>query len=181
MQQLQKLQFVGHAPRVYEDLMQVLKFTEWGDSNQISLKHRPGAVDQWKDGIGSLYNKETKSDIAKESEFTEYNDLLPNYTKSLLIEFSKFIGKDLGRVRFMRQEPKRGLSVHKDTSIRYHLVLSTNQNAFFGFKTGNAAIPAVCYHIPADNQFYQVDTTKEHFVYNGGWEERIHLVICPAS
>jgi hypothetical protein len=32
-------------------------------------------------------------------------------------------------------------------------------------------------HLPKDGYFYCVDTTQEHFVYNGGKEERIHLVI----
>jgi len=41
-------------------------------------------------------------------------------------------------------------------------------------------LSAKCYNIPADGSFYRVDTTKEHFVYNGGWEPRIHLVICSA-
>jgi hypothetical protein len=42
-------------------------------------------------------------------------------------------------------------------------------------------VSAKCYHIPADGYFYKVDTTKDHFVYNGGWEPRIHLVICEAE
>ena len=76
----------------------------------------------------------------------------------------------------MLLEPKKGLSIHKDFDFRYHLVLNTNANALFG-ETMQGDVKAVCYHIPADGHVYKVDTTREHFVYNGGWEDRIHLVI----
>ena len=79
----------------------------------------------------------------------------------------------------MRLLPKTGLSVHSDTSERYHLVIKTNKDAFIAQTMNNIGIAAVCYHIPADTTFYKVDTTKKHFVYNGGNEERIHLVISP--
>jgi hypothetical protein len=37
---------------------------------------------------------------------------------------------------------------------------------------------SVCYHLPADGIWYKVDTREVHWVYNGGEEERIHLVVC---
>jgi hypothetical protein len=76
----------------------------------------------------------------------------------------------------MRLMPKTGLSVHADSSVRYHFVLKTNPHAYIAhtFQAG-----ALCFHIPADDTFYKVDTTKHHFVYNGGHEPRIHLVVCP--
>jgi len=177
--QIEKLAFTGDVEQVKRDLDAVLQMTGWGNYNQISLTHRPGAIDPWTDGLGSLYDKVNKVDIAHEADFTEYNALLPEYTKTLLQYVSKQMNFELGRVRFMKQESKRGLSVHSDTSRRYHLVLQTNPNAFFGFTTARTGITALCYHLPCDGNFYSVDTTKEHFVYNGGWEERIHLVICP--
>ena len=80
----------------------------------------------------------------------------------------------------MRLMPKTGLTVHADFEMRYHYALVTNPNAFFGEKGGENDVAATCYHIPADGNFYRVDTTRHHFVYNGGWEPRIHLVICRA-
>jgi photosystem II stability/assembly factor-like uncharacterized protein len=87
----------------------------------------------------------------------------------------------LGRVRIMRLMPKRGLTVHRDTSVRYHLVLKTNIDSFFGFRDflNKDGAVAKCYHMPANGYFYKVDTTKFHFVYNGGKTERIHIVIVP--
>lgn len=177
---ISKLPFTADLEQVKKDLATVLTYTEWGADNQISLKHRPGAIDTWKDGIGSLYNKNTQTDTAQEAEFTEYNAQLPEYTLNLLKEFSQTQGFNLGRVRYMKQLSKRGLSVHKDTSKRYHLVIQTNEFAYFGFGLDKGPVKAFCYHIPADGNFYIADTTKQHFVYNGGWDDRVHLVICPA-
>jgi hypothetical protein len=74
------------------------------------------------------------------------------------------------------------LSVHKDKEIRYHLVLKTNNNSYICQHINasqNSLNPiAVCYHIPKDGNWYKVDTKRNHWVYNGGNEERIHLVVC---
>ena len=31
-------------------------------------------------------------------------------------------------------------------------------------------------HLPADGNYYEIDTTQEHTAVNGSWENRIHLV-----
>jgi hypothetical protein len=77
--------------------------------------------------------------------------------------------------------PKSGLSVHPDFEHRYHLSIVTNKYSYFGEHVGETDVSAKCYHIPSDGYFYKVDTTREHFVYNGGWEPRIHLVLCEAK
>ena len=48
---------------------------------------------------------------------------------------------------------------------------NTNNDEYLGIK-------ANCYHLPMDGQWYKVDTTKTHWVYNGGDSPRIHLVVC---
>lgn len=158
---------------------EIFAMTKWGVENQIGLSYRKGAADIWKDCIGSLYNRETGIDIADERDFTELNSKIPVYLKTKLEELATIENIKLGRIRFMRLMPKAGLTVHTDTSVRYHFVLKTNPNAYIAhtFNAGN--ISALCFHMPADGNFYKVDTTKPHFVYNGGQEERIHLVICP--
>lgn len=143
-------------------------------SNQIGLNHRPGAENQFLDNVGSLMAQT----IAKETDFTEYNDLLGETTKRALNTLSESEGVKFGRIRYMLLPEKSGLTVHTDTEIRYHYVLETNSNAFFGEKVNDSEITARCYHIPADGYFYKVDTTRPHFVYNGSREPRIHLVIC---
>ena len=49
------------------------------------------------------------------------------------------------------------------------------------FKTNNTeqlSVVGECYHIPADGQWYHVNTVKTHWVYNGGSTPRIHIVVC---
>lgn len=178
---IEKLNFNVDLDQMRKDLTRVLNLTDW-TSNQIGLSHRtPPQSDTWKDCVGSLYDRENNVELVSESEFTEINTLTPEYTKHILEQLSDKEHIKLGRVRFMRLLPKTGLSVHKDNSIRYHLVLETNQYAYVAQGLEQLSLRAVCHHIPADGHFYKVDTTKEHFVYNGGKTERIHLVICPRT
>ena len=148
--------------------------------NQIGLRCRPTSADPYLDASGGLYDKTKHKFIAKESDFSEFNDLVNPYTKSKLTELAEIEKINLGRVRYMRLMPKTGLSIHHDWEVRYHYVLHTNEHSLFGEYNNNSDTKALCYHIPADSYFYKVDTTRDHFVYNGGWEPRIHLVVCAA-
>ncbi len=177
---IEKVNLTADLNEVNRDLEHILTLTSWGVENQIVLTHRKIVQgDIWKDCVGSLYNREAGEDIANEYEFTEINSAIPKYLLDKIQELAVVENFKLGRVRLMRLPSKAGLTVHADTSVRYHLVLQTNSNAYMAqvFRAGN--IGAVCFHMPADGYFYKVDTTKHHFVYNGGLDPRIHLVICP--
>lgn len=170
---------------VQKELDDLLKQNPWPEErfdigapgDQISVTHRPGAEDIWTDGEGSLYNPQTKTFIAKESDFSEYNPYLGKYTKKMIEQLASDEGTAFGRIRFMKAKSKRGLSIHRDLEPRYHLVIQTNPGALFGEYHGIDGVAATCYHLPANGYFYKVDTTREHFIYNGGWEDRIHLVL----
>jgi len=178
---IEKLNLKVDTDQVQSDLAAILNLTDW-TGNQIGLIHRVlPKTDIWKDCIGSLYDREKGIELVTESEFTELNKQIPEYLKNILEQLANIENIKLGRVRFMRLLPNRGLSVHKDTSVRYHLVLETNQYSYIAQGLDQSGIRAVCHHIPADGYFYKVDTTKEHFVYNGGKTDRIHLVICPRA
>lgn len=187
---IEKLNFTADTATMLLDLSTTLNSVEWPittildngryyGANQIGLKHRIGAVYPWYDANGTLYDTKRQQFFAKESDFTEWNDV-GEYTKQKILELSDQIKIKFGRVRFMRLLPKTGLSVHADLEPRYHFVLNTNQYAYFGLSEPDGDITARCYHIPADGHFYKVDTLKNHFVYNGGPEPRIHLVLAEA-
>ena len=173
---IKKLELTAASDLICTSLDTVLTMTRWGSENQIGLTYRKNSQNPWKDCVGSLYDRETGLDVANEQDFTELNPNIPDYVKSKLHELAMLENIQLGRIRFMRLMPKTGLSVHADSSVRYHFVLKTNPHAYIAhtFQAG-----ALCFHIPADDAFYKVDTTKHHFVYNGGHEPRIHLVVCP--
>ena len=127
-----------------------------------------------------MYDKELKHFIGSESDFTEWNPV-GNYTKEIIEQLGDFLKTKFGRIRYMRLMPKSGLSVHADFEVRYHLVLKTNPYAYFGEEVTDDQISAKCYHIPSNGHFYKVNTLKNHFVFNGGWDPRIHLVLAEAK
>ena len=181
-----KLEHTADHGKMIADLETILALRSWpsedfvkkSSGNQIGITHRPGAKDQWLDADGSLVNRATGEVLALEKDFSEFNDLLPEYTRKILEDLKLKENATFGRIRYMRLMPKTGLSIHADVEQRYHYVIKTTPAALFGEYVGQEDLAAKCYHIPADGHFYHVDTTKPHFVYNGGWEPRIHLVIC---
>jgi hypothetical protein len=177
---IEKLDFKVNMITVLTDIDRILKLSPWDNDHQIGLTHRPCSTNPWKDAVGSLY-ADGKSTGVSENEFTELNAQIPETLRTLLLDFAQSQNIKLGRVRIMRALPKRGLSVHRDTTVRYHLVLKTNIDSFFGFRDLKQVdgVAAKCYHMPLDGYFYKVDTTKFHFIYNGGKTDRIHLVIVP--
>lgn len=164
-----------------KDLEHVLTLQKWPNPpyetelphNQICLNHIDGSSEPWVEGAGSL----RKSGL-KEIDFTVLNKDLPTYTRTVLENLAEQQGVKFGRIRYMRLPSKSGLSVHYDDEQRYHLVLQTNRFAMFGHVYEGDEELGKVYHMPADGTFYKVDTRLTHFVYNGGWEDRIHLVIC---
>jgi len=181
-----KLDYLADHARMLEDLETILKLRPWpsedfvrrSSGNQLGITHRPGATDQWLDADGSLINRQTGEILGYEADFSEFNEQLPEYTRTVLEGLKTDQNTQFGRIRYMRLMPKTGLSIHADVEQRYHFVLKTSPTALFGEYIGDADLAAKCYHLPEDGHFYHVDTTKPHFVYNGGWEPRIHLVIC---
>lgn len=183
---IQQLACTANLGQMRVDLNELLAKTPWpkenfdtkSSGNQIGITHRSNATDIILDASGSLYDKEQKRFVAKELDFTEINPNVGQYTKNILATLSDHEKTKFGRIRYMRLMPKTGLSIHADLEMRYHYVIETNTYALFGDASPDNTLSAKCYHIPADGHFYKVDTTREHFVFNGGWEPRIHLVIC---
>lgn len=190
MKFIEKINFTANHDQMVKDLNLFLTRNPWPDStfmlndkkyhaNQLGLTYRVNADYPLGDAGGSLYDPTTNSFTSSETDFTEWTDV-EHYTKSIIQQFSCFVGSKFGRIRYMRLMPKTGLTVHADFEFRYHYVMQTNKHAYFGESVNESELSAKCYHIPADGFFYRIDTTREHFVYNGGWEPRIHLVICSA-
>jgi hypothetical protein len=172
--------FIVDLDQIKKDLSNILAYTQWIPENQIGVTYRINTTeDLWKDSVGSLYDRDRKTEMVSEKEFTEINQNVPEYTRSVLDQLVEHTGCQIGRARYMLLESKKGLTVHYDTSIRYHLVIETNPYAYIAHTVNTSSVQAMCYHLPSDGYFYQVNTRQEHFVYNGGLSPRIHLVICP--
>jgi hypothetical protein len=142
-------------------------------------------VNKWFDACGSLYDKIRSVKVSEEFDFTEWNLDQNSYIRQQIETLERNHNLTCGRVRIMRLLPHVGLSVHRDDEVRYHLVLKTNPKAYIAHNVVDnnperSVLPttSVCYHIPMDGYWYMVDTRQIHWVYNGGEEERIHLVVC---
>jgi hypothetical protein len=157
----------------------------WGHTNQIGLRCKINSVNPWFDSAGSLYNQETNSHVSSEYDFTVWNLDSDNYLRQQIEKLQELEKFSIGRVRIMNLLPLKGLSVHRDNEVRYHLVLKTNPKAYFSFSdkievsSNDVTEIGKFYHIPSDGHWYFVDTTKHHWVFNGHKKEnRIHIVVC---
>lgn len=176
---------MSDSDRVVDDLSKILEINPWGNANQIGLRHRLDVEDKWKDSVGSLYDRVNEVKLGSESDFTEWGIDQNWYVRQQIEILENTLGIKTGRVRFMNLLPRRGLSVHRDDEVRYHLVLKTNPKSFISVATNfemmdqsDLPVAATCFHMPKDNHWYEVDTRQIHWVYNGGDENRVHLVVC---
>ena len=145
----------------------------------ISLNQIPGDPESTKgNNVRGVYwtkpdstGKEVSRDISIEEEkYTEFvEDYKSTYFKEVYDELSKRY--KLGRVRLLLKEPRSTLSWHRDPEPRLHIPIITNPGCIM-------VIDNVAKHMPADGSVWITNNTKYHNAFNGGEENRIHLVAC---
>jgi hypothetical protein len=166
-------------------LRQVLSRKEYDDAvgtkyiAGISLNQIPGDPDSIKgENVKGIYwTKPNSSGIeavrAKqidEAKYTEFvKDLEDTYFKEVYDILSKKF--KLGRVRILLKEPRSTLSWHRDPEPRLHIPIITNPGCIM-------VIEEVAKHLPADGSAWVTNNMKYHNFFNGGEEDRIHLVAC---
>ena len=77
----------------------------------------------------------------------------------------------LGRVRLLLKEPRSTLSWHRDPEPRLHIPIITNPGCLM-------VIDKTAQHMPADGGVWVTNNVKYHNAFNGGEENRVHLVAC---
>ena len=145
----------------------------------ISLNQIPGDPDSVKgENVKGIYwtkpdssGKETiRAKKINERAYTEFvNDLEDTYFKEVYDALSKKF--KLGRVRILLKEPRSTLSWHRDPEPRLHIPIITNPGCIM-------VIENVAKHLPADGSVYITNNVKYHNAFNGGEENRVHLVAC---
>jgi len=115
--------------------------------------------------------KESKRDIfIDESAYTEFVKVFEQtYFKEVYEILSKKF--KLGRVRILLKEPRSTLSWHRDPEPRLHIPIITNPGCMM-------VIDNVAKHMKADGSVWVTNNRKYHNAFNGGEENRIHLVAC---
>ena len=117
------------------------------------------------DSTGKEVQRENELDESKYTEFVEafkgtYFEIVYNYLSRTY---------KLGRFRLLLLEPRTSLSWHRDPEPRIHIPIFTNPGA-------HLCIDDKLKHLPADGRIWFTDTRNYHTVFNGGEENRIHLV-----
>ena len=145
----------------------------------ISLNQIPGDPDSIKGNkVRGVYwtkpdssGKEVSRDVSIEEEkYTEFvKDFEHTYFKEVYDELSKRY--KLGRTRLLLKEPRSTLSWHRDPEPRLHIPIYTNPGAIM-------VVDKVAQHMPADGSVWITNNTKYHNAFNGGEENRVHLVAC---
>ena len=138
-----------------------------GDKNSIQGHNVRGVYWTKPDETG----KEVKRD--KPIDESKYTELLSDFKNTYFEEVYNILKKKfkLGRVRILLKEPRSTLSWHKDPEPRLHIPIITNPGAIM-------VVDHVAKHLPADGSVWITNNTKYHNAFNGGEEDRIHLVAC---
>ena len=166
-------------------LKQVLLRKEYDDAvgtkyiAGISLNQIPGDADSIKgENVKGIYwtkpdssgKEAVRAKQINETKYTEFvKDLEDTYFKEVYDILSKKF--KLGRVRILLKEPRSTLSWHRDPEPRLHIPIITNPGCIM-------VIEEVAKHLPADGSAWVTNNMKYHNFFNGGEEDRIHLVAC---
>ena len=138
-----------------------------GDEDSIKGNNVRGIYWTKPDSTGVEVQRESKID---ESKYTEFVDEFKNtYFKEVYDQLIKKF--KLGRMRLLLKEPRSTLSWHRDPEPRLHIPIYTNPGAIM-------VVDQVAKHMPADGSVWVTNNTKYHNAFNGGEENRVHLVAC---
>jgi hypothetical protein len=163
----QEIKFdIAKLQEAYHQIVKTKKFEDAGITHfgAISLTQIPGDPDSIKGNKarGIYWTKPDKSgkEVVRDESLDEKEvyDVLSSKYK-------------LGRVRILLKEPRSTLSWHRDPEPRLHVPIITNPGCLM-------VIDNVAKHMPADGSVWITNNTKYHNAFNGGEENRIHLVAC---
>ena len=116
----------------------------------------------------STYEEVQREEVIDELKYSEFVKLFEDtYFKEMYDALTKKY--KLGRVRLLWKLPRTTLSWHRDPEPRLHIPIVTN----FGARM---CIDNLIHHMPADGGVWITDNTKYHNAFNGGEEDRVHLV-----
>ena len=116
----------------------------------------------------STYEEVQREEVIDELQYSEFVKLYEDtYFKEMYDALTKKY--KLGRVRLLWKLPRTTLSWHRDPEPRLHIPIVSN----FGARM---CIDTEVHHMPADGSVWITDNTKYHNAFNGGEEDRVHLV-----
>ena len=173
---------VSKLQAAYKEVIKLKSFESPGEVTNfgaISLTQIPGDHDSIKGhkARGVFWTKpdstgkEVSRDVSVEEE--KYSEFIDEYKNTYFKEVYDTLSKHykLGRVRILLKQPRSTLSWHRDPEPRLHIPIITNPGCIM-------VIDNVAKHMPADGHAWITNNTKYHNFFNGGEEDRIHIVAC---
>ena len=171
--------------KLKEGLGKVLKIRNYDDANgvpnfaAICLNQKPGDSNSIKgnNSRGVFWTKpdESGSEVERDKPINEnlYTEFVKDFEHTYFKEvYTKLSSKfKLGRVRILLKEPRTTLSWHRDPEPILHIPIITNPGCL-------QVIENVAKHLPADGSVWITNNTKYHNAFNGGEQNRVHLVAC---
>ena len=164
-----------------EDVLKKKKFNTLGISHfgAISINRIPGDEESIKGhntrGAYWTYPDEKGKEVKRDQTIDEskYTEIVPEFKNTYFEEIYNLLKSKfkLGRVRILLKEPRSTLSWHRDPEPRLHIPIITNPGC-------KMVIEDVAKHMPADGSITITNNTKYHNFFNGGEQDRIHLVAC---
>ena len=180
--QRQDIKFdIAKLQESYKEIIKTKKFEDAGVTNfgAISLTQIPGNPESiiGSNARGIYWTKPDKTgkEVSRDVNIKEedYSEFIKEYENTYFKEvYDKLSSKyKLGRVRILLKQPRSTLSWHRDPEARLHIPIITNPGCIM-------VIGNVAQHMPADGSVWITNNTKYHNAFNGGEENRIHLVAC---
>ena len=180
--QKQDIKFdITRLKQSYKEIIKTKKFEDAGVSNfgAISLTQIPGDPESIKgsNARGVFWTKPDQSgkEVSRDVNIYEesYSEFIKEYENTYFKEVYDILSSQykLGRVRILLKQPRSTLSWHRDPEPRLHIPIITNPGCIM-------VIDKVAQHMPADGSVWITNNTKYHNAFNGGEEDRIHLVAC---
>ena len=170
--------------RLRTDLETVLKkkkFYTPGVSHfgAISLNQIPNDEDSIKGnnvrGVYWTMPDESGKEVSRDIKIDEskYTQIVPEFENTYFKEVYEILKKKfkIGRIRLLVKQPRSSLSWHWDPEPRLHIPIITNPGCMM-------VIENIAKHLPADGSVTITNNTKYHNFFNGGEQDRIHLVAC---
>ena len=174
-----------NVSKLKKGLEEVLKIKNYDSANgipnlaAICLNQVPGdpASTKGNNARGVFWTKpdESGKEVSRDKSINEnlYTEFVKDFEHTYFKEvYEKLSSKfKLGRVRILLKEPRTTLSWHRDPEPRLHVPIITNPGCL-------QVIENAAKHLPADGSVWITNNTKYHNAFNGGEENRVHLVAC---
>ena len=172
-------------PKLKESLDEVLRIKNYDNANgvpnfaAICLNQIPGDANSTKgsNSRGVFWTKPNESgkEVSRDVPINErlYTEFVKDFEHTYFKEVYDILSSKfkLGRVRILLKEPRTTLSWHRDPEPRLHIPIITNPGCL-------QVIENVAKPLPADGSVWITNNTKYHNAFNGGEENRVHLVAC---